>query len=210
MIGFVTGLAAEARLLAGISACVAVGGGSARGAEGAASRLIGQGVTALISFGLAGGLDPALPPGALAVPVHVLGDGISYPCDPSLLEWLGGPTIGTMIGAEHAIHSLAEKVRLFRATGAAAVDLESVAVGRVAAANALPFAVLRAVADPAVRALPPAALLALDADGQIAVRRVVASIARQPNQIWNLIRLAGDANAARRTLRAQVKLRFPA
>ncbi|MBV9758454.1 MAG: hypothetical protein JO047_15510, partial [Alphaproteobacteria bacterium] len=50
----------------------AAGGGNAIGAEQAARRLIDAGVRALLSFGLAGGLDPALRPGALLIPREVL------------------------------------------------------------------------------------------------------------------------------------------
>jgi len=39
---------------------------------------VAQGATALVSFGLAGGLDPALIPGAVVVPAEVMEDGQRY------------------------------------------------------------------------------------------------------------------------------------
>ena len=60
------GLAAEARIAARLGLPVAIGGGTATGAAQAAERLAPD-VSALLSFGLAGGLDPDLaarhPPG---------------------------------------------------------------------------------------------------------------------------------------------------
>jgi adenosylhomocysteine nucleosidase len=72
----------------------------------------------------------------------------------------------------------------------------------------LPFAVLRAVCDPAQRGLPPAALATLDAGGGIRFARVLGSVAARPWQIPALLRLALDAALARRALmRAALGLR---
>ena len=90
-------------------------------------------------------------------------------------------------------------------TSAAAVDLESGAVARIAATHGMPFAVLRAICDPAERALPPAALAALDARGVIGSWRVIASLAAQPGQLPALLALAADAAAARRSLVERVR-----
>jgi adenosylhomocysteine nucleosidase len=69
----------------------------------------------------------------------------------------------------------------------------------------LPFAVLRAVADPAERDLPPAALLALDGGGRISFLRVLGSVIRNPGQVPGLLALAGDAAAARRALKERLR-----
>ena len=98
----------------------------------------------------------------------------------------------------------AAKQALFAATGAAGVDLESAAVARVAARHRLPFAVLRAVCDPAQLSLPPLALVALDGEGRIGAARVLASLAARPWQIVALLRLARAAAAARAALIGRV------
>lgn len=72
LIGIVVGLAAEARLAAGLGCVVEIGGGTPAGAEAAVARLIARGVTGVVSFGLAGGLDPTLRPGMLVVPEAVV------------------------------------------------------------------------------------------------------------------------------------------
>jgi adenosylhomocysteine nucleosidase len=206
-LGIVVGLAAEARI-ARLLGPVEIGGGLPEGAEAAAERLVSDGATALLSFGLAGGLDPNLRPGDLVVPVVVLDDGRRYPTDEALCRAMGGATAGELYAAPRIVADVDEKRRLSEATQASAVDLESGAVGRVARRHGLPFAVVRAICDPATRGLPPAALVALDARGAIGLLRVIGSILAHPLQMGALISLAFDAAAARRALvRAAKELR---
>ncbi len=187
-------------MLRGTGFMVETGGGFPPGAARAAARLVEKNVEAIISFGLAGGLNPALPPGALLVPRCVL-DGVKrFCCDNALLEILGGANCGAIMAGQRIVQSVAEKSRLFQEVMADGVDLESGSVARVAASAGLPFAVLRAVADPAERDLPPAALIALNSAGDIKVSAVLASVFRQPGQIPVLLAIARDAAKARRTL----------
>lgn len=172
------------------------------GARSAAEGLVRARVDALVSFGLAGGLDPSLAPGALVIPEAVrLATGEAVSADPALVARFGGPTHRLMIAAEAPVADAAEKAALFAQTGAAAVDLESGAVAEVARSRGLPWAVVRGVCDPARRDLPRAALAALDpAGGGIAGMRVLAWVLRRPGQVPALLRLARDAAAAQRTL----------
>ena len=202
MLGIVTGLAAEARLARPLGRALA-GGGMPAGAQAVAERLVADGASGLISFGLAGGLDPALAPGTVVVPAAVVEDGRSYGVDAALAARLGRVG-GTQLAAHAVVVGLAERAHLFAATGAGAVDLESGAVARVAKRHDLPFAVLRAVCDPAWHELPPAALVALDRRGGIGMWRVLASIAREPEQVKGLVALARGAAAARAALRRRV------
>ena len=203
-IGVVVGLAAEARIVRRFFSRVETGGGTAAGAEGAAQRLIEQGAAALISFGLAGGLDPMLRPGAVIVPDAVVTRGQALATDQLLNEGLGGETGQALLGADHVAATALAKQYLFVATGCAAVDLESGAVALAAEAHGLPFAVLRAICDPAERDLPPAALCALNDTGAIGLLRLMASVLSQPWQIPALLALGQDAAAARRALMVRV------
>ncbi len=198
-LGIIVGMAAEARIARHLGE-VAIGGGTPAGAEAAAERLVAHGATALLSFGLAGGLDPHLRPGDTVVPVAVLERYHRYFTNEELCRALGGATASLLLAADAAVGDAGSKQRLSSQTGASAVDLESGAVARVAQRHRLPFAVLRAVCDPAQRSLPPAALAALDAGGGIRLARVLRSIAARPWQIPALLRLAVDAAAARRAL----------
>lgn len=206
--GVVTGLLAEARIAAPLG-LVEAGGGWPAGAEAAAERLVAAGATALLSFGLCGGLEPGVGVGFLAVPKFVLaaspspqppparGGGAT---DPNLSALIGPATCKTLLSGSAIAATAIEKAALFAATGAMAIDLESGAVAAVAARHGLPFAVLRAVCDPAGFTLPPAALLALDAQGRIQPLRVAASILRRPQQLPALIALGRAAAAARAAL----------
>jgi adenosylhomocysteine nucleosidase len=194
------GFAAEAKVARRSGWHVAIGGGTTEGAAVAAWDLIDAGATGIVSFGLAGGLDPALPPGTLIVAEAVAADGQVWRTDPGLNARLGGHTGQLCLGLEHIVVSTEEKRQLRRRTGASAVDMESGAVAAVAAAAGVPFAVLRAVCDPADRALPPAALVALDTAGRVGAARVVMSVLTNPSQVGALMRLARDAAVARRAL----------
>jgi len=196
----VVGLRAEAHLARRLGLPVVVGGGTAAGAAAAVARAVAEGASGLVSFGLAGGLDPAARPGLLLMPASVLCDGRWHQADPALMTWLGGETPHRLLAADTPAVSTADKRRLWQDTGATALDLETGAVVRAAVAHRLPFAVLRAVCDPAEQDLPPAAVGALDARGKIGVVRVAWCLARQPGQVPALLRLAANAAAARQAL----------
>lgn len=202
--GIIVGMRAEARILAGTGLAVAIGGGKPQGAAAAAQRLIADGCNALLSIGLAGGLDPALNPGAKVVPAAVLHDGACYPTDPALAAQAGGVTALRLLAADTAVAKAADKSALFATTGAAAVDLESGAVALAAKRGGIPFAALRVVCDPAWRDLPPASLAALDSHGNIVLAPLLAALLRHPGQLPDLLKLAGDARMARRALRVAV------
>ncbi|HTW25780.1 MAG TPA: hypothetical protein VME92_01530 [Acetobacteraceae bacterium] len=206
--GVVVGMRAEARIARRLSGAVAIGGGGAAGAARVAEALLDQGVGALISLGLAGGLDPALPAGAVLVPGVIVIDGDAIATDPVLAARLrgGGLVDGRPVfGGTEIAATMAAKRRLWEATGAAAVDLESGAVAWAARARGVPFAALRVVCDPAGRDLPPAARDALTGTGRVAAGRIIASLLRRPGQIGGLLALARDEAAARRALLRQVE-----
>jgi len=204
-IGFVVGLRAEAALLKGQGFMVGVGGGTPDGAREAAAGLIDSGAEALISFGLAGGLNWALDAGHVLVPEMVVSGHASFRCDQDLMGWLGGKTHDKILAWDDIVATAEEKAALFRATGGQAVDLESGEVARLAELRGVKFAVLRAVCDTAERDLPAAALVALNASGGIGMVRVAGSVLRRPSQIPGLLGLARDAGVARRALVERVR-----
>jgi len=204
LIAFITGLTAEAGLLAGLSVHAYAGGGTPDGAALAAEAALAAGAKALISFGLAGGLEPALRQGTILRPGGVIWKGMFFQADSRLVEALGGLTAGTLLAAESTIIWAQEKQAAHHETGAVAVDLESGAVAEVARRHGVGFAVLRAVCDTAAENLPPAALAALDQAGKIKFLRVAHSVVRHPEQIPALLALAANANAARKTLAKEV------
>ncbi len=204
-IGIITGLTAEASWLRQAGFLVQVGGGTPLGAERSAQALVQAGARGLISFGLAGGLKPGLAPGSVLVPPAVIEGNRTYVCDLRLMEFLGGSTGLPILAGQKIAASVHDKSLLYRRIRPAAIDLESGAVARVAQARDLPFAVLRAVADPAELDLPPAALVALRDDGSVDLLRVLGSVLRHPRQLPDLLALGRAAKAARAALLQRVQ-----
>jgi adenosylhomocysteine nucleosidase len=113
-----------------------------------------------------------------------------------ILDGIGRYASAEMAGADAPVAEAISKNALSAATGAVAVDMESVVVARAAQRHGLPFAILRVVADPAQRSLPSAALVAMRADGEVDVSAVFSALSRNPGQLPTLARLALDARRA--------------
>jgi adenosylhomocysteine nucleosidase len=204
-LGIVVGMRAEARLAKRLGGVVAIGGGTRAGAQEAAEELVTRGCRALLSFGVAGGLDPTLEPGRIVIPSWVHTGGHHIATDASLGAALGGLGPEVLAGAIQVLADAAAKQRLHQQSGAVAVDLESGAVAQVATRFRLPFAVLRVVCDPADRSLPPIALQALSKTGGISIFRVAISALIRPWQVPALLRLGADARAAHAALAQHVR-----
>jgi hopanoid-associated phosphorylase len=202
--GFVvaaTGLRAEARIAErspGVKA-VAGGGDEARLAA-LLEREILDGARGLISFGIAGALQPELTPGTCIIGTTVLNDPQRFEADDAwmgrLLAVLPDARRGPIMGSSKAVADVNKKAALYQATGAVAVDMESHVAGRIAAAHGLPFAVLRVIADDAGQQLPPAAVGGMKPDGTPDIAAVLKSLASQPGQLPDLIRTAVAARRA--------------
>ncbi len=135
---------------------------------------LAQRPSSVVSFGLCGALDPALRAGDLVV------GGGDAPWADHLAAALPGAVRGEVAGSDVIVASVAAKAALRARTGAIAVDMESHIVAEAAARAGLPFAVVRAVSDPADRALPRAAQAGFNPDGSVNVLAVLAALARRP------------------------------
>ena len=199
----VVGLAFEARIAAG-SGLPIICSGDGRTLTPDLKRAIASGCSGLISFGVAGGLDPKLKPGTCVVGSAIVTGDIRHETDrywsQRLLEAMPGAVHGLLVGTDGPVCTPADKHALNRETGALAVDTESHMVARAAAGHGLPMAAIRVIADPAHRGLPEAALTAIRADGTTDLLAVLRSVMRRPHQLPALLRTALDARAARATL----------
>jgi adenosylhomocysteine nucleosidase len=200
----VTGLRVEARLAAGPGVRAVAGGGSAPALAAALEQALAQGAGAVMSFGIAGGLAESLACGTWVIARSVVAPAVRWPCDAAWLRILAarlpGALTADIAGVDAPIAEPAAKHALQRASGAAAVDTESHIAAALAAAHGVPFAAFRVVADSAGRLLPPAALVALAADGRIRGAAVLGSLARTPAQLPLLVRTAIDTATALRAL----------
>jgi len=216
VLGVVTGLSFEAAVVArgardaGVADRILVKAGLGRAeARRAAEALIAEGATALLSFGIAGGLAPAALCGAAVVANTVAGEntlGCSAVWSDRLCAGFGIELRGTLAQTSRIIGRSSEKAALFSATGALAADMESYGVGEAAQAAGLPFAVLRVIADTAGDDLPDIALGAMAADGSLKVRETFGRILQNPAQIPGLVRLGRATGRARKRLRALAAL----
>jgi adenosylhomocysteine nucleosidase len=225
-VGIVAALAAEARVLGpavkrigdvaylGDGTLVAVSGMGGAAAALAAARLIEAGASALMSFGLAGGLDPSLSAGSVVLPSEVISrGGARFLTSTGWREQLRSRLAkqrpvagGILLSSLDLIDSVADKAAAFRETGAVAVDMESVGVAEAAEALGLPFVAVRVIVDTAVDAVPRAVRAASRA-GQVSLRRLVGGIALAPLDFVALIRLAQRYRAATRSLAAVASAR---
>jgi hopanoid-associated phosphorylase len=188
---------------------LAVSGIGSVAAATAANALIDAGVAALMTFGLAGGLDPALAPGNVLLPVEVMSrDGTRFATARLWRERLSATlsshcvvSAGVVLTAERSIDTPQAKGAAFRDTGASAVDMESVSVARVAAEHRLPFLCVRVIVDTAADMLPPA-VVAASTGGRVQITRLLAGLILAPGDIPALLRLTRRYRSAMRALKA--------
>jgi adenosylhomocysteine nucleosidase len=210
-LGIVVGTPAAARCFArlagGGAPLVVTTYGDAGRARTAARRLASQGARALISFGPAVGLAPALRPGDLVIAeCVVLPSGATIPTDrqwrADLVRALGPLSphlkVARLAGRDLLAASAEEKRALFQATFAGALDTESHAVAEVAEEAGVPFLAVRAVADPAEQSRPWAAYRV--AQGHAYAASLLACLAR-PWELPAAWRFARNGRAALATLR---------
>jgi adenosylhomocysteine nucleosidase len=203
----VCGLKREAAILAGPGRTTLCGDAStlrARLADAASLR-----PSLVVSWGVCGALDPRLRPGDLILGSEIISNQDVVRTDDAVTALLAQRLLGA--GARVVVERLAvsdapvvtaaAKAELRRATAAAAVDMESLIAGQYALTQRAPFAILRAVADPADRDLPPLALKAVGPDGGIRIQSVVGELIRSPSQLAGLRALAADSGAAFRALK---------
>jgi adenosylhomocysteine nucleosidase len=203
----VCGLKREAAILAGPGRTTLCGDAStlrARLAEAASLR-----PSLVVSWGLCGALDPRCRPGDLILGAEVVSGGAAVRVDEavtsSLAQRLGGAgarvVVERLAASDAPILTAAAKAELRRATGAVAIDMESLIAGQYALKQRIPFAILRAVADPAERDLPPFVLKAVDSDGGVDTVAIIGALIRSPSQFAGLRALAADSRAAFQALK---------
>jgi adenosylhomocysteine nucleosidase len=219
-VGVVAAMTAEARVLGALrphssglytladGTLVSISGIGFDAASAAANALVEAGATALVSWGLAGGLDPQLRAGAIVLPVRVLClDATAFPTSADWRNRVAARLMpgcvavdGAVLSAPAAVDAADRKAELFQRTGAVAVDMESAAIARVASERHLPFIAVRVIVDTAGDSVPRAVVAASTA-GEVNLARLIGGLLRAPSQIPPLIRLAQRYAAAKRSLR---------
>src|SRR6201996_2003200 len=205
----VTGLVQEARIAAGPGMAVICSSSDPSQLRSLLATLDPSSVRGVISFGIAGGLDPALKSGDIVVATEVLAGDARWLAELPLNEsQIASVALkrrrvvrGGLAGVEQMIGARAGKAALWSETGAAAVDMESHIAAAYAAEVGLPFAALRVISDPASRALPAIAMSAIKPNGDIDLGKVLRGVARNPMSLRALVSTGIDFNRALRSLR---------
>jgi adenosylhomocysteine nucleosidase len=205
----VTGLIQEARIAAGPGLTVICSSSDPQQLRELLTVFDPSTIRGVISFGVAGGLDPTLKSGDLVVATEVMAGDTRWLAGLTLSDELlasiplGGRRVirAGLAGVEQVIAAQDGKAALRSETGAAAVDMESHIAAAYAAEAGLPFAALRVISDPATRALPELARAAIKPNGDIDLRKVLRGVARNPFTLRALVSTGIDFNRALRSLR---------
>lgn len=181
--------------------------GAAR-ASAACDSLLAAGAQALLSWGVAAGLDRRLPAGRLLLPIQIVGRNGVLDVDSAwhtrLLRHLGcnfAVDAGPLAQTTMILSTTGDKARLHEESGAAAADMESAAILAAAQRASVPALILRAVSDPAGIALPESIHAAMNADGDVAVGALLRALAGRPTDIPELLKVAASFYCARSSLR---------
>lgn len=205
----VTGLVQEARIAAGPGMTVICSSSDPKQLRALLTVFDPSTIRGVISFGVAGGLDPSLKSGDVVVATEVLAGDARWLAGLALNEELiAGVALGRrrvvrggLAGVERVLAARACKAALRSETGAAAVDMESHIAAAYATEAGLPFAALRVISDPASRALPALAMAAIKPNGDIDLRKVLSGVARNPLTLRALVSTGIDFNRALKSLR---------
>jgi adenosylhomocysteine nucleosidase len=200
MIIAVTGLAREARLVAGPDIRPVIGGGDAAALEQRLMAELANGARRILSIGICGALCPALRVGDAIIASEIVDNSDSYPThgpwSRDLALRLPHAVLAPLTGSDEMAVDRETKERLRATTRASGVDMESHIAARIAQKMGVPFAALRIVSDAAHRTLPSAARVAMRPTGGIDLAAVMSAVRRAPRQLPALIRTAWEAEIA--------------
>jgi adenosylhomocysteine nucleosidase len=227
-VGVVTGLAMEARIISKAAnqgghhrPHLQIAGPGAPSAQATVDHLIGEGAEAILSFGLAGGLDPRIQPGALIIPEGVL---LPEQSGLKLLEtdrrWRtrlvdllsSGTDVheNPLLCSFEPVLRVADKAKLHQDSEAGAVDMESALIARAAANRGVPFLALRAVSDCAATAIPAAAASAMTKGGRLNIWPIIVALATGQLNLLDLLHIGQQSQLAAENLSRAVHAALPA
>lgn len=217
VVGVITGVQTEASALRSLSGdpqapLIRFSGARPLVAADSVDELLSLGVDGILSFGSAGALHPNLAPGDLVVGRDVVdASGKSWPCDQawreSLEEALGAES-SKVFGSDGLV-SVKAKARIGAETRASIVDMESHIVAAKAAAEGIPFAVLRSVVDPFDFEIPRWVADSVRPNGTISYLPLISGMCMFPWQIGRLASLGGYNKRAMESLSSAVRVVGP-
>ena len=193
---------------------VAHAGAGPENAESAAQLLLSKGAQRLISWGCCAALEASLNAGDLALPKAFITAEQNNPF-PADSEWhqYAVQTLSdvcpvytdTLLESRIIISSRQQKSELNLETGCYFLDMESVAVARIAKNDNISFLAIRVVADPATMDLPGAVKFSLNNQGVVELKKLLFFLVTHIYELPALIKLGLHFKAARKTLKLVAK-----
>jgi len=187
---------------------VTVSGHGAENGTRAAESLLKKGATALLTWGSAGALHPALLPGNLVLPGNIILPNqrrlnVDAGWHRRLFDCLSDHLrlhTGALLQSPTILTSPSEKKSLYRRHNAVAVDMESASVASVAQRKKVPFVAIRSIVDTTGMTMPRCVLGATDKNGRLRLVPLFKSLGRNPQELPHIFRLGRNFYAALRTL----------
>ena len=169
---------------------VLVSGMGAAAAERATKeKLAARDWRMVLTCGFAGGLNPALPIGAVLCEADE-----NFPLHQALLG--AGALAGRFHCAERVAVTAYEKATLRERTGADAVEMESGIIRRLCRERGIPSATVRVISDTAQEDLPLDFNALANPDQSLNYRKLALAIAKSPRKIPALLRLQRNTRFA--------------
>ena len=100
-----------------------------------------------------------------------------------------GLYVGKFLNTDQILRTVAEKSSLGEATGAIAVDMESLAVARVCAERKVRFMAVRVISDDLSKDLPAEVLTVFGSSGYVRAGAVLSALWKRPSSwsdLWQL------------------------
>lgn len=164
-------------------------------------------IMGIVSFGIAGGMDPKLKSGSVLLPKAVVtDDGAVFQTDDTwrrsvAKNWPVAREQSRQLGVNKVIKSIDEKMQLFQATGAHALDMESHVIAAYAKKRGIPFLILRSIADSAKDTVPEIALAGMNKNGRATALSLLRKLIQRPSSLTQVAKLAYTSNTAMRALK---------
>jgi adenosylhomocysteine nucleosidase len=182
----------------------------------AAQTLLKLNVSTLVSWGTAGALTENIQSGDLILADSIVtNDEDRYSFDAEWNKYIINELSNTSLKIHHGmiahtgqvLTTAEDKKRLHGDTNALSVDMESLAIARIANEEKLPCVSIRAIVDEASQCIPGAILKHTDTFGRPALFPLCSSLIRNPGLITDLIKLGSAMRAATTSLNTVARSR---